>query len=411
MRNFAEVEQSQPTSSERHCADGRHVILGREDQESIRRMTGTGDLKSGTLPHLDLVGGPPKQQTVNNPDGSMVETTRVLGRDRVTGITDAKGNQYSFEYDGNRELVTVKRADGVFRRQRDQDDRLTNVWKKDGDRSSHWEGTVQVDEKGNYSYESADGKTHKRPDGTSLKYDKQGNLTEFSQRDGAVVKEHSNGTVTFEKNGSKTTYHNSQLTIDGAGNVTYGMGGDLKSTHKVDGTELHKQQINGKDVVTQVKDAKGNSVDFEYDANGEVNKVTRADGIYTRHKDEKGFHWTRADKEGREDPNYKWRGTVTVDNEGTYKYINEQGKTVVRTPDGTEVATKPESTKPEVTYTVKAGDTLYTIAAKALKAAHSEDSNYKPNPRDVMAEVKRIAAENQIKDANKIVVNQKLKLG
>ena len=59
-------------------------------------------------------------------------------------------------------------------------------------------------------------------------------------------------------------------------------------------------------------------------------------------------------------------------------------------------------------YMVKRGDTVWTIARRALEHAHHDDPKYHPSNKEILGEEKRIIAANHLRNPNLIKPGEKL---
>ncbi len=97
--------------------------------------------------------------------------------------------------------------------------------------------------------------------------------------------------------------------------------------------------------IEQTTDATGKTRRFQYGTDGKLNGVTEADGT----------QWSTADGETWTTPDGRiWKGTVAVEGDGTYRYVDDDVKETVNNLDGTVTVREPNG---RITDTLPDGTT------------------------------------------------------
>jgi YD repeat-containing protein len=197
------------------------------------------------------------------------------------------------------------------------------------------------------------GNAHQNPDGSAMSTDSKGRIVQTTDVNGNTRSfgYDSHGKLNEMKDGAfrwtttdgkhwrndqgEEIVGNADVTPDGSfkfQNDGYAMVSHLDGTTEriARDNSAIVEDTDGK--IVQTKDATGKTRAFQYDAEGNLNGVTEADGS----------KWSTADGETWATPEGKaWKGTIALGNDGTYSYIDDNAKETINKQDGTITVKEP----------------------------------------------------------------------
>lgn len=326
---------------------------------------------SGQVSHLD------GSRTTINADKS----EKTVDKDgKVIAIKQADGDRATFDYDQQGQLSKIhlpdggaqtRNPDGTWTRTDKDGKELKRV---DADISVTPDGdVVLIGKDGNSQVSHLDGsrtfinpdqsqitydrdgkvKTLTQADGdtANFEYDKDGKLKKFSLPDGGAQTRNDDGTWTrTDKNGKEVSKINGDISVkdngdivleskDGSGQISH-LDGSKTTTNK-DKSEM-KVDKDGK--VVAVKQADGDKASFEYDKQGQLNKIHLPDGgAQTKNPD---GTWTRTDKNGKELKRID--AEISVTPEGDVALIAKDGQSQISHLDGSKTYIEPDQSQTTV---------------------------------------------------------------
>ena len=307
----------------------------------------------------EVIVGKDGSHTVRNSKGE--ETTfkldgSTVARDkdgRVTSTKDAAGTERKFEYDNKGNLTTFKDGDQTWR------SRDGKNWQREG--GHKWEGTISVDKDGNVREKYTSGKeVTKQTDGWQKVQENGKTSLEFKEGTGSTVVKNEQGQTTevrypngtsrqfgydaqgqvnkmTDKTGTWTTSDGQNWKKEGSnesfkGKIEVGEHGISRQvaadgSQKVSKNDGSVIEANAEGKITKVTTANGQTREFEYGADGKINKM----------KDTAGAVWNTTDGKNwqKQGSDTSWKGSVNVRPDGTYEERSEgTGNRTVAVTDG-----------------------------------------------------------------------------
>ena len=362
VARIAEADGTEWTRSE----DGKSFVLKpggekvavknveiRPDGTYSLRLENGGELRRNadrSVSNFDEQGR--ERQRTNN-DGSQALFDE---HHRVTATIDGAGVRRGYGYDASGKLASLVEPDGAVWRSSDGKN-----WQKQNSTQTR-SGEVSVSEDGTQTVKNARGETTSfKMDGSTVSRDASGHVTSVKDQSGTERRfEYSeDGKLksmtaadgskwstadgkSWKKSGDNTSI-NVEISIGQDGTITEKWAAGREIVRKTDGWQRiteggksreERQGENGTVVtrndagqITSVKDSKGDTRNFEYDAQGRMNKMTDKSGTWTTAD---GTNWTNGKNE-----TFKGRREATA--EGVYREVSDDGKVKVYKGDGSSI--------------------------------------------------------------------------
>ncbi len=276
---------------------------------------------------------------------------RNPGDGKVSSVTYPDGHKKSFEYGPNGELTKFADQNGSWRKEGDS----WNLYDKQGNstgQSLEQGSKCAVDKKGDFIFTQKDGtKTIQAPDGSSViknpdgtvarvnkpdgdsskyEYGPHGELTKFTNKDGASWKKEGDSWNQYDKSDHKTgqsLQKGSSCAVDSDGKFIFKEKDGTKTTSAPDGSVVINDPT-GK--VSRVTNSDGVTTKFEYGPHGDLTRFTNKDGLSWK-KDADG--WNQYDQSNN-------KTGATLD-KGTNCATDSDGSLTITHPDGTKDIFRP----------------------------------------------------------------------
>lgn len=317
------------------------------------RLENGGELRRNadrSVSNLDSEG---RERQRTNSDGSQ---TLFDEKHRVTATVDGAGTRRGYGYNADGMLASLVEPDGAVWQSADGKN-----WQKQNSTQTR-SGEVSVAEDGTQTVKNARGETTSfKMDGSTVSRDAGNRVTavkdqggterrfeygEDGKLKGMTAADGSNWTTADGKSWKKTGENTSisvEVSVAQDGTITEKWAAGRELVRKTDGwqritesgkTREERQGDNGTTVtrndagqITSVKDAKGDTRSFEYDAQGRMSKMTDKSGTWTSTD---GTNWTNGKNE-------TFKGHREATAEGIYREIADDGKVKVFKGDGSSL--------------------------------------------------------------------------